>query len=294
VRRRGFLGLAIAAGIAASTEGCVTITPVTTIGDYPVATGVDLASPTFQAMRQRNSTGGQIVIGIKVDQPGIGYLDGKGVYSGFDVEIAKLVSAGLGFRTDQIQFQTVNSLNRESAIEDNTVDLVIASYSYSQERTRLVSFAGPYLKTTQGLLVGRNSRVTALSSLTAGTSVCSATGSTSALALNNVAKKDTYATYSECVQALELGKVDAVYTDVAILAGFAARDPAKLKVIDSGTKVQLYGIGLRSGDTTLTSKINSLLVEAERDGVWARIFKSTLSNSGITGTAPQVGDWQAV
>ena len=65
------------------------------------AAGVTVeGSPTFAAMQQR----GRVVMGVRNDQPGLGFQDATtGQYSGFDVEIARLVAAGLGFGTDTIE-----------------------------------------------------------------------------------------------------------------------------------------------------------------------------------------------
>ena len=59
------------------------------------AAGVQLdGSPTFDAMKAR----GRVVIGVKEDQPGLGFKDATtNEYSGFDIEIARLVAAQLGF-----------------------------------------------------------------------------------------------------------------------------------------------------------------------------------------------------
>src|SRR5919199_993292 len=87
---------------------------------YPVATNVQVAgSPVFQAMTQR----GRVVIGVKEDQPGLGFKDATtGQYSGFDIEIARLVAAQLGFDKSKITYKAVPSAAREDAIERGEVD----------------------------------------------------------------------------------------------------------------------------------------------------------------------------
>jgi glutamate transport system substrate-binding protein len=298
MRRRGFLGLIIATGFGAATEGCVTISPIAATGDFPVATGVQLGnSTTFLQMAARANGRGQIVIGVKDDQPGLGYLDPKThAYTGFDIEIAELVAAGLGFRRDQILFVAVQSVNRENAIQNNSVDLVIASYSYTADRENLISFAGPYFKTTEGLLVRSDAGVSGLSTLTASNRVCSAINSTSYDELPQLTSARPIAkqSYSECVKALSDHAVDGVYTDVAVLAGYAAQAPQHLKILEgNGSRPQLYGIGLPKGDPALQGKINDILRTAEQNGTWQAIFNATLAPSGITASAPPVGSWTA-
>src|SRR4051812_22283832 len=52
------------------------------------------ASPTWRKAKKR----GHLIVGAKEDQPFLGEKDpATGAYSGFDIEIAKMMSASLGF-----------------------------------------------------------------------------------------------------------------------------------------------------------------------------------------------------
>jgi len=298
MRRRGFLGLLAATGIAAITEGCVTITPIAATGDFPVAGGVHLSSPTFTRMLARNQGKGQVVVGVKDDQPGLGYLDpNTRTYRGFDIEIAWLVAAGLGFDQDQVEFVTVETHNRESAILNGSVDLVIASYSYTSARADEVSFAGPYYKTGEGLLVRKDeTTVTSLSSFTSDDTVCSVSASSPLAELPQLTSAKIVATdtYSECLGQVSQGEASGLYTDLPIVAGYAAEYPGKYRVmpIDDHQPPQLYGIGLPLGDNALLDKIDSILQAAENNGTWLAIFNATLAASGLAAPAPPpIGVW---
>jgi glutamate transport system substrate-binding protein len=282
--------------VGGATSGCVTISPIAATGDFPVVTGVRLdGSQTFQRMVARDQGKGRIVIGVKDDQPGIGYYDETTkTYTGFDVEIAELVAAGLGFSRSQIQFVPVTSANRENALQNGSVDLVVASYSYTKARAQGVSFAGPYFETVEGLLTRSDEQVS-LASLTAENSICSSSGSTTFNPLKTLTNARPVArnTYSECVTALKQHQVDAVYTDLAVLAGYVAQDQQHLRMIalPQAAAPQLYGIGVPFGDDVLWKKIDSILTAAERDGTWQAIFNATLAPSGIQAITPPIGVW---
>jgi glutamate transport system substrate-binding protein len=293
MHRRGFLGLAVALGTAALTEGCVTISPLATDGDFPVDASFQLPlSQTWTRMKQRSGGSGQIVIGVKADQPGLGYFNaGTNSYSGFDILIARMVAAGLGFGPSQIQFSTVASQDRETELENGTVDLIIASYSYSAKRAALVDFAGPYFSTPEALLVARNNHsITGIDSVTASTRLCEVTNSTTVngITLQNPVTRDTY---GECVDALESGGADVVYSDYALLLGYAVQEPGTLKLINTNASTQYYGIGLPLGDSDLLSAINALLNKAIANGTWRAIFNSTLAPEGLKADPPKVGNW---
>jgi glutamate transport system substrate-binding protein len=298
VRRRGLPAFLLAAGIIAGTTGCVTISPIAATGDFPVAASVRLAnSPTFQRMTQRDQGKGRIIIGVKDDQPGLGYYDQAGkTYTGFDVEIGELIAAELGFSRDQVQFVPVESASRETALENNSVDIVVASYSYTKRRSQSVEFAGPYFQTIEGLLVRTDeSNVTSMDALTGSQQVCSTSGSTTYSQISNLTSAQPVArsSFSECVNALQQHSVDGVYTDLAVLAGYAAEDPQHLKLIEvpKAGDPQLYGIGLQLGDDALRDKINQILQGAEKDGTWRAIFNAALAPSGIQPITPPIGTW---
>lgn len=293
MHRRGFLGLAVALGTAALTEGCVTISPLATNGDFPVDASLNLAqSQTWMRMKQRNEGAGQIIIGVKADQPGLGYFDtNTDTYSGFDILIARMVAAGLGFTSSQIQFTTVASQDRETELENQTVDLIVASYSYTAARSQLVYFAGPYFTTPEALLVARNdTAITGLDSVTSSTQVCEVSNSTSIgdVQLQNPISKNTY---GECVTAIEQGQAQVVYSDYALLLGYAFSDPSALKLINTNASTQYYGIGLPHGDNALQSEINSLLSQAVANGTWRAIFNSTLAPEGLKADPPRINHW---
>ena len=171
-------------------------------------------------------TSGKLTIGIKFDQPHLGFKDGN-TYTGFDVDVATYVAGKLGFSSDQIVWKEAVSAQRETLLQNHQVDMIFATYSITDARKEKVAFAGPYFVAGQDLLIRSDETdITGPESLTNGKKLCSVSGSTPA---QNI--KDNYAsevqlaeykTYSECVQALIAKKVDAVTTDDIILAGLAA------------------------------------------------------------------------
>jgi glutamate transport system substrate-binding protein len=298
VHQRGLLGLLLAIGITAGATGCVTISPITATGDFPVANRANLAnSPTFQRMIARDQDRGRIIIGVKDDQPGLGYYDeATKTYTGFDVEIAELIAAKLGFTRDELQFVPVESASRETALQNSSVDLVVASYSYTAQRAQLVGFAGPYLETPEALMVRSDeAKITSMGSLNNGNQVCSTSGSNSYDQISSLSSAQPVSrnTFSECVSALKQHSLDGVFTDQAVLAGYVTQDPQHLKLLDvpNSGKPQLYGVGLQFGDDSLRERIDEILKAAEKDGTWQAIFNATLAPSGIKPVTPTDGTW---
>jgi glutamate transport system substrate-binding protein len=246
-------------------------------------------SPSFAAgsTMEKLSKAGKIKVGVKADQPGIGTKNPpNGQYEGFDIEIAKIIAGQLGLSADKIEFTEAVSKNREPFIETGNVDIVIASYSITDKRKKVVSFAGPYYQTGQDLLVRKEDKdtITGPDAL-AGKKVCSVTGSTP---LANIeenykqAKTVPFSTYTECVDQLTTKQVDAVTTDGAILLGYAAKDPDNLYVVGKPFSTEKYGVGLKKDDKAFRNFINDSLQKAFDNGDWQRAYDATLGKSGST------------
>src|SRR5689334_422034 len=198
------------------------------------AAGVKVdGSPTFAAMTQR----GRVIIGVKEDQPGLGFKDATtGQYSGFDIEMARLVAAQLGFAADKIDYKAVPSAAREDAISRGEVDYYVGTYTINDKRKQLVSFAGPYFVAGQSLLVRSDETAITGKDTLKGKKVCSVTGSTPIQRVKDQQLTEPeniveFQNYSQCVDQLLSKQVDAVTTDDAILKGYAAQQPDKLKVV---------------------------------------------------------------
>lgn len=259
------------------------------------ASGVKVdAKPSFAAdsTMANLSKAGRITIGVKYDQPGIGFKDpATGQLEGFDIEIAKIVAAKMGIAPEKITFKETISKNREPFLEQGVVDLVIASYSITDSRKEKIDFAGPYYVTGQQLLVRKTDTSISGPQTLSGKKVCSVTGSTSIKTVTEKygAKPVPFGTYTECVQQLLNGSVDAVTTDGAILLGYAAQQPDKMKVVGEAFSVEKYGIGLKKGDTAFRTFLNDAIETSYRDGTWKKAFEATLGKSGVaTPTPPPV------
>jgi len=299
-RTRTLAGLGIAAAALLALTACNSGSPSNpgggTGGDeggedstwFEVATDVDLeGSPTFDAIKDRD----KVIVGVKEDQPGLGYLDvTTGDRTGFDVDIARWIAASLGYDEDKIEFKPIASANREQAITNGDIDYYVGTYSITDKRKEQIAFAGPYFITGQGLLVAAdNEDIKSEADLTADTTVCSATGSTP---IQNI--RDNYPEvptkefdlYSACVEALLSGEVQAVTTDQAILIGYAAQDPDNLKVVGEPFTEERYGVGLAKDDAALQEFINTMFTDG--GDIWQAIFDKNLGSSGIEVSQPTV------
>ena len=236
---------------------------------------------------------GEITIGVKYDQPGLGFKDASAdVPSGFDVEIAKLLVADLGIdpNSDAVTWEETISDNREPYLEAGRVDLVLASYSITEERRQIVGQTGPYLVTGQQVLVSADSDITGIEDLK-GEEVCSATGSTS---LENVEAAGAIGapadTYSQCAEDVLNGSVEAMSTDGSILLGLAAQNEGELKVVGEEFSEENIGVGYSLESPEMCEWINGVLEESFENGDWAAAFEATLGGDDVETPEPPTLD----
>lgn len=231
---------------------------------------------------------GKIRIGIKFDQPGLGFKK-SGTYVGFDVDVAKYVAKKLGYSEDEIVWKEAPSKQREAMLQNGDVDMILATYSITDERKNAVSFAGPYFVAGQDLLVRKDDHSINGPEDLNGKRLCSVTGSTSAATVKEKFASEVQLMeqpgYAECATALFSGIVDAVTTDDIILAGLASASRGKLRVVGKPFTQEYYGVGIKKGDTALAKKINAAIAEMIKDGSWERAIADNTEGTSYTPNA---------
>jgi glutamate transport system substrate-binding protein len=292
MRFRRAKAVAVAAGLALALAACGEAGQ-TSGGESPEVDVAENAAEQFdEGTRMRElAESGKITIGVKYDQPGIGF---KGAADdmpvGFDPEMGKILAGSLGIAPEDITWKETISDNREPFLQSNEVDLVIASYSITDERRQVVGQAGPYYVTGQQLLVRQDSDIASLADVK-GKEVCSVTGSTS---LDNIeaegANPRGFDTYSECVDQVKNGTVEAMTTDGAILLGYAAEAPEELKVVVEPFSEERYGVGYSKDYPEMCQWINDTIEESYDNGKWEKAFQATLGESGVETPEPPTPD----
>ena len=166
------------------------------------------------------------------------------------------------------------SAGREQAIINGDVDYYVGTYTITDKRKEQISFAGPYFIAGQDLLVRKDDDSITGPDTLKGKKVCSVTGSTPIQKVRDeeltepAQHRRVPGLLAVRRQAADQGQVDAVTTDDAILKGYAAQDPDKLKVVGKTFSEEPYGVGLPKDDKALRDKVNDILQAAIDDGTW--------------------------
>ncbi|MEX1179036.1 MAG: glutamate ABC transporter substrate-binding protein [Nitriliruptor sp.] len=264
-------------------------------GDDGEEDGGETSAPSEEPEFEEGSTmaelqeAGTLRVGVKYDQPLFGVQTPGGV-EGFDAEIAKLIAEGIWGEGggDNVEFSEAVSAVREEVLENDSVDMVVATYTINDERKERVGFAGPYYEAGQDIMVaaGNPEDIGGVEDLD-GQPVCSVEGSTSIDNLREMAPEAEVValdTYSACAEELLQGRVTAVTTDNVILIGLIDESPDDFELVDNPFTEEPYGIGVQRDADDFRMWINDRLEEIYESGEWEEAWDAT---AGAVVPAPE-------
>jgi ABC-type amino acid transport substrate-binding protein len=215
---------------------------------------------------------GRITIGVKYDVPPFGFRNPQtGDVEGFDVELGRAIAADLGVEP---RFIEAVSDNRIPFLQDRTADLIISTMTINQERDQEIDFSTPYYVARGRILVPQDSQIQGVEGLS-GQRVCTALGSTYEETIREQAPRADLRlvdSYSECLELVQNGAVDAVSTDDVILTGMIIQDDS-LKLVGEQLTTEPYGVGIRQGATEMKEFVDGVIDRYKQDGRWARSYQ---------------------
>lgn len=200
---------------------------------------------------------------------------------GFDAGLYQLLTRYILGDESKFDLQQVTSDTRESVLQNDQADVVFATYSITDKRKKVISFAGPYYTSQQQVLVkADNTDVNSIDDLN-GKNVAAQSGSTGPQIVADVAPQATvqeFSTDEEARAALDQGRVDAYVIDVNLQLGSMVKNPGKYRLAGDpfGPKDE-YGIGLPL-DSDGVAFVNAWLKSIEDDGTWAKLWKIAIGD----------------
>ncbi|MEV6031782.1 serine/threonine-protein kinase [Nonomuraea sp. NPDC052116] len=236
-------------------------------GPEPTETAEQKAPTTaFATVIDKVAQTGKIVIGVKGDLPGVALQDGDD-FQGFDVEVAKRIAAELGAKDTALV--KVSRGDRADALAEGSVDLVVATYSVDRSETQ---FAGPYYVAHHDVLVRAGSGIDSVDDLE-GKRLC-APDSPSVGEVQQKVKVEPVSAgdYAVCMQLLRDGKVDAIPGDDLILAGFAARENMRYKIVGAKLNNERYAVGIKNGDVKTCKAVKAVIADLYRTGFMKQLL----------------------
>ncbi len=252
----------------------------------PISPAPASASATLARIRTRRE--------LKVGTSQTGYLMSfqdslTGDRSGFEVDIIKEIASELGkgiegFRTT---FVEVTAADRQKALNDGLVDIMLRSVAMTCARWKETAFSAEYLTSGQRVLVSKTSPFEGMDSL-GGRKVCAAQGSTNLVAIaaaGSGPKPVSARNIADCMLLLQQGYVDAVSSGDVVLAGLAQQD-GTTHIVGPRFTDEAIGVAISLDAIDLVRIVNGVLERIRADGSWDRFYDKWLQPSLDKASAP--------
>ena len=231
---------------------------------------------------------GEINVGVKFDVPPFGLNNPQtGEVEGFDVDLGNYIADQLGVEPE---FREATSDNRIPLLVDGTIDLILSTMTITEERDLEIDFSEPYYVANGDVLVPADSDIQSLDDLN-GQRVCTALGSTYAETIEKEAPDADLRLvdlYSECLDQIQTGAVDAVSTDNVILTGMVIQDDT-LQLLGLDYTTEPYGVGIPEGDTEFKQFVDDVARRVHRQrrlaGGLRRVGRPVHPRGPATGSA---------
>jgi polar amino acid transport system substrate-binding protein len=200
--------------------------------------------------------------GVRFDNPPHSFIDEEGNWVGFDIDIAHAVARELGLELELVR---VDELTRISYLQEDNIDMAVASMSKTIRRDEEVDFSQTYFWSKQTFLV-RDGEIGSLDELV-GAKVGMDRGSS---AIGNWRDWLTSNDYPAEADIVEFGNKQA--EDYEILASFAKNDPSLVVLGDESIGLKLDGIGVAENNSKLLDAINQALQDIAASGEYDEIY----------------------
>jgi polar amino acid transport system substrate-binding protein len=231
-----------------------------------VAAATLTSVPAAAATPEQIKTRGKLMVGVLTDYPPFGGTDAQQQPAGYDADVAKLLAKSLGVALELVP---LTGPNRIPYLLTNKVDVLIATFGITAERSKQVLFSNPYSTLTIYVLAPKSVPVKTAEDLKT-ISIGVARASTQDTAISAIAPPGTvlkrFDDDATALQALISGQVQALGASNTILAQLN-KDYSELNIEPKLTlREQANGMAFRKADTALQQYANNFIAEIEKSG----------------------------
>lgn len=219
--------------------------------------GVSTENSTLQKVLKNK----KLVIGMSSGYFPFDMKDPKGDFVGYDVDFANALGKALGVDVEYKQF-TFDGLI--PALQTGEVDMIFAGMTIRGDRALAVSFANPYFKTGQAVMLpGSDTKTKTWQELDVkGNKIAVGIGTTGALLAKDVFKNAEVLDFEDfpaAAAALGSGKANAVVYDEPAIAVWNLKNAGQVKALEGLISSENLGIAIKKNDFETVQWVNSFL-----------------------------------
>ena len=251
----------------------------TTAATSEAAADTTAASDDVSADVQKIVDRGVLKVGCKSDVPNFSLQNtATGEYEGFEDDLAYNIAGEIFGCTPEeakdkklVEFQGVTAKTRGPLLENGEIDLVIATFTITDERKETYNFSTPYYTDAVGLLVNNDSGIESIEDLD-GKIIGVAQSSTTKdgfksyveeKGLNVNPEFQEFDGYPALAQALATKQIDCFSVDRAILSGYVNDSN---HILDDRFSEQEYGVASAKENTGLAELVDEKVTSMISDG----------------------------
>jgi len=216
----------------------------------------------------------KFVVGFDSEFPPMGFIDDKGQYVGFDLDLAQEAAKRMG---REFVAQPINWDAKDQELKSGNIDCIWNGFTMTDERMDKYEWSAAYMANAQVVVVKNDSGISSFADL-AGKTVAVQKDSSGLEALNdNTALRDTFGSvvevesYLNAMMELEMGSVDAIVMDEIVARYEIQKSGKAFTVLADSVASEQYGVGFLKGNTALRDEVQKVLEEMAKDGTMAQI-----------------------
>ena len=201
---------------------------------------------------------GTLNVGVKQVVPNFGDYSAKtNTYQGMEIDLAKKIAKELRVK---VNFTAVTPQTREALMDNGTIDMLIDTYTITDQIGFLVQTKSGYKK-----LSDLNGKTIGVSQGSSAKAAVEEYASANNLKFDYV----QLGSYPELAVSLYAYRIDAFAGDKSILSGY---ESDKTKILDEGFKTQEYGIASSKSNQELIDYTNDLIAKWQKDGTLQKLY----------------------
>lgn len=240
--------------------------------------------PAAESILDKVKKSGVVRVGTGTTVPPVNYIDEKGNWTGFDVDLGNAIAEKLGVKVERVN---VNNKTRIAFLASGRIDLTISSMSHTRSRDEQIDYAEPPYLWSGKIFYAKKGRFKSIADL-GGKRIAVVQGSNAFIAAPQEIAKHTkkkpimmsFQNNSECFMALKQGKVDAYTQDTPIIAGVAGNEGVEYEAVGPIYSPGLYGIGVPPNDSRWRDTISFILQDLIKDGTYEEIYQKWFGPNG--------------
>lgn len=221
---------------------------------------------------------GKIKIGIFSDKKPFGYVDSDGAVQGYDVYFAKRIGKDLLGSEDAVEFVYVEAASRVEYLQSAKVDIILANFTVTEDRSEKVDFALPYMKVALGVVSPDSAEITDLAQLKDKTLIVvkGTTAETYFSENHPEIKLLKFDEYQEAYGALLDGRGNAFSTDNTEVLAWALQNEGYSVGIESIGNTDVIAAAVQKGNTELKEWIDEEIISLADEQFFHKNFEETL------------------